>query len=100
MGEEIRKSLADTSSPEKIGAEKKLRKDSNKENELNKNVKYVTVEKIVKVPVQKEVTKYVVVDRPIEVFKDRIVNRYVDKVVHVDRPFEVIKEVIKPQPKQ
>ena len=52
-----------------------------------------------KVPVQKEVTKYVVVDRPIEVFKDRIVNRYVDKVVHVDRPFEVIKEVIKPQPK-
>ena len=46
---------------------------------------------------KKEVTKYVVVDRPIEVFKDRIVNRYVDKIVKVDRPVEVIKEVIKPR---
>ena len=46
----------------------------------------MTVEKIVKVPVEKQVTKYVVIDRPIEVFTDRIVNRYVDKIVEVDRP--------------
>lgn len=53
------------------------------------------MEKIVKVPVEKEVTKYIVVDRPIEVFKDRIVNRYVDKIVVKERPVEVIKEVVK-----
>ena len=71
-----------------MGADQFINKDSNKENEAkgDLNVRYVTVEKIVKVPVEKEVTKYVVVDRPIEVFKDRIVNRYVDKIVEVDRP--------------
>lgn len=46
---------------------------------------------------KKEIIKYVVVDRPVEVFKDRIVekNVYIDKIVTVDRPVEVIKEVQK-----
>jgi hypothetical protein len=75
------------SNSEQMGADKPNRKNSNKENEMNKgNIKYVTVEKIVKVPVEKQVTKYIVIDRPIEVFTDRIVNRYVDKIVEVDRP--------------
>lgn len=70
------------------------------ENPNKENIQYVTVEKIVKVPVEKEVTKYIVVDRPIEVYKDRIINRYVDKIVNVDRPVQVIKEVVKDRPSQ